>query len=33
MDSTTVILPGYTGTVDRFGNILIYPNGYRPARR
>jgi hypothetical protein len=25
MDSTTVILPGYTGIVDRFGNILIAP--------
>jgi N-methylhydantoinase A len=25
MDSTTVILPGYTGIVDRFGNILINP--------
>ena len=25
MDATTVILPGYTGTVDRFGNLLINP--------
>jgi N-methylhydantoinase A len=25
MDATTVILPGYSGTVDRFGNILINP--------
>jgi N-methylhydantoinase A len=25
MDSTTVILPGYRGTVDRYGNILITP--------
>ena len=25
MDSTSVILPGFTGTVDRFGNILIHP--------
>jgi N-methylhydantoinase A len=25
MDATTVILPGYTGTVDRFGNLLIIP--------
>jgi len=33
MDSTTVILPGHSGSVDRFGNILIYPKGYRPARR
>lgn len=28
MDSTTVILPRYTGTVDKFGCILIYPQGY-----
>ncbi|CAB1369548.1 5-oxoprolinase [Denitratisoma oestradiolicum] len=27
MDTTTLILPGYTGTVDRVGNILIRPNG------
>ena len=33
MDSTTVILPGYSGTVDSFGNILIYPNGRKPAKR
>ncbi len=26
MDSTTVILPGHTGSVDRFGNILINPD-------
>ena len=26
MDSTTLILPGHTGTVDRFGNILITPD-------
>jgi N-methylhydantoinase A len=25
MDSTTVILPGHTGTVDAYGNILIRP--------
>jgi N-methylhydantoinase A len=25
MDSTTLILPGHTGEVDRFGNILIRP--------
>jgi N-methylhydantoinase A len=25
MDATTVILPGYSGTVDCFGNILINP--------
>ena len=34
MDSTTVILPKHTGTVDTFGNILIYPDGYKkPARK
>jgi N-methylhydantoinase A len=33
MDSTTVILPKHHGVVDRFGNILIYPDGYRPARK
>ena len=26
MDSTTLILPGHTGAVDRFGNILITPD-------
>jgi N-methylhydantoinase A len=26
MDSTTVILPGHTGKVDKFGNILITPD-------
>jgi N-methylhydantoinase A len=26
MDSTTLILPGHTGEVDRFGNILIRPD-------
>ena len=25
MDSTSVILPGYVGEVDDFGNILINP--------
>ena len=29
MDSTTVILPRHHGVVDRYGNILIYPDGYR----
>ena len=29
MDSTTVILPKHQGTVDKFGNILIYPDGYQ----
>jgi N-methylhydantoinase A len=33
MDSTTVILPKHTGTVDRYGNILIYPDGYRAAKK
>ena len=32
MDSTTVILPKHTGTVDGVGNILIYPDGYKPPR-
>jgi N-methylhydantoinase A len=32
MDSTTVILPAHSGTVDRLGNILIYPDGYKPGR-
>jgi N-methylhydantoinase A len=26
MDSTSVILPGHTGSVDKYGNILIRPN-------
>ncbi|HEX6254884.1 MAG TPA: hydantoinase/oxoprolinase family protein [Euzebyales bacterium] len=26
MDSTTLILPGHTGEVDRFGNIMIRPD-------
>ncbi len=30
MDSTTLILPRHHGRVDRFGNILIYPDGFRP---
>ncbi len=29
MDSTTVILPKHTGTVDKYSNILIYPDGYK----
>ena len=29
MDSTTVILQQHTGTVDKYGNILIYPDGYK----
>jgi N-methylhydantoinase A len=34
MDSTTLILPGHTGEVDRFGTILIRPDvgsGAEPA--
>ena len=26
MDSTSVVLPGHTGSVDKYGNILIRPN-------
>ena len=33
MDSTTVILPRHSGTVDRFGSILIYPNGFRAPKK
>jgi N-methylhydantoinase A len=34
MDSTSVILPKHHGKVDAYGNILIYPDGYKaPARR
>jgi N-methylhydantoinase A len=29
MDATAVILPRHTGRVDRHGNILIYPDGYK----
>jgi N-methylhydantoinase A len=32
MDSTTVILPKHTGTVDPSGCILIYPDGYKQTR-
>lgn len=32
MDSTTVILPRHRGTVDKLGNILIYPEDHAPAR-
>jgi N-methylhydantoinase A len=32
MDSTTVILPKHTGTVDVHGNILIYPDGYKAPK-
>ncbi len=30
MDSTSVILPKHFGRVDKFGNILIYPDGFNP---
>ena len=30
MDSTTVVLPRHYGLVDNYGNILIYPDGYKP---
>jgi N-methylhydantoinase A len=33
MDSTAVILPRHTGVVDRYGNILIYPDGYRAPKK
>ena len=33
MDSTTVILPKHHGTVDAYGNILIYPDGYRAPKK
>lgn len=33
MDSTTVILPKHHGKVDAYGNILIYPDGYRVPKK
>jgi N-methylhydantoinase A len=33
MDSTTVILPKHHGRVDAYGNILIYPDGYRTPKK
>ena len=33
MDATAVILPRHTGVVDRHGNILIYPDGYRAPKK
>jgi N-methylhydantoinase A len=33
MDSTTVILPKHRGKVDTYGNILIYPDGYKAPKR
>ena len=32
MDSTTVVLPKHTGLVDKYGNILIYPDGHKGLR-
>lgn len=32
MDSTSVILPKHTGIVDKFGNILIYPDSHKAVR-
>ncbi len=32
MDSTTVILTKHTGTVDKYGNILIYPDGFKISK-
>jgi N-methylhydantoinase A len=32
MDSTTVILPGHHGLVDRYGNILIYPDSHKGGK-
>jgi N-methylhydantoinase A len=32
MDSTTVILPGHFGLVDKVGSILIYPVGHKPGK-
>jgi len=33
MDSTTVILPKHTGTVDVSGCILIYPDGFKVPKK
>jgi N-methylhydantoinase A len=33
MDSTTVILPKHHGKVDAYGNILIYPDGWKAPSR
>jgi N-methylhydantoinase A len=33
MDSTTVILPKHHALVDRFGNLLIYPDGYKAPKK
>ena len=33
MDSTSVILPKHHGKVDAYGNILIFPDDYKAARK
>jgi hypothetical protein len=33
MDSTTVILPKHHGRVDKLGNVLIYPDGFKPKAK
>ena len=33
MDATSVILPQHHGKVDAYGNILIYPDGYRAPKK
>ena len=33
MDSTTVILTKHTGTVDKYGNILIYPDNFKAPKK
>ncbi len=33
MDSTTVILPGHTAVVDKFGNLLITPNNWKGGEK
>ena len=33
MDSTTVILPKHTATVDGSSCLLIYPDNYKPATK
>jgi len=33
MDSTSVILPKHTGTVDAYGNILIYPDNHKASKK
>jgi N-methylhydantoinase A len=32
MDSTTVVLPKHEGRVDAFGNVLIYPKGFKAPK-